>query len=288
MTIIGKSFNGWPVSRDPREIDLVTITPVPGRSFRVVRVAGPLFAYLIRRFHEEVEPITGGVLDDWSYNVRPARTQDASAPPRSNHGSGTAVDLNATHFPRGRTNMTAAQYAAVRKILASCLGVVAWGGDFSRSVNKDQMHFELALGTTKASVERVVKILGLDADGVQQEPAIPKPAPKPAPKPPVQRPAPVPHPVQRVLHLALLKPGTARSADVKAYQTALRALAGKLGVNVKKINPSGATGLYRSETVALTRAVYLALGKRLGPAWVRGDLSIPGPSLIKQLGFTPK
>ena len=75
---------------------------------------------------------------------------------------------------------------------------------------------------------------------------------------------------------------------MKAYQTALRSLAAKLGVNVKKINPSGATGLYRSETAALTRAVYLALGKRLGPAWVRGDLSIPGPSLIKQLGFTPK
>lgn len=118
---------------------------------------------------------------------------------------------------------------------------------------------------------------------------VPAPTPAPAPKPPVgQRPAPVPHTVERVLHLALLKPGTARSADVKAYQTALRALAGKLGVNVKKINPSGATGLYRSETAALTRNVYLALGKRLGPAWVRGDLSIPGPSLIKQLGYTPK
>lgn len=119
-------------------------------------------------------------------------------------------------------------------------------------------------------------------------PAKPVPAPVPAPKPPVQRPAPVPHVVEKILHLQLLKPGLPRSADVKAYQTALRSLGAKLGVNVKKINPSGATGLYRSETVALTRNVYLALGKRLGPAWVRGDLSIPGPSLIKQLGFTPK
>lgn len=118
---------------------------------------------------------------------------------------------------------------------------------------------------------------------------VPVPAPAPAPKPPVgQRPAPVPHPVQRVLHLALLKPGLPRSADVAAYQTALRSLGAKLGVNVKKINPSGATGLYREETAALTRNVYLALGKRLGPAWVRGNLSIPGPSLLKQLGFVPK
>lgn len=123
-------------------------------------------------------------------------------------------------------------------------------------------------------------------------PIVPVPAPKPpVVKPPVQRPAPVPNvpkPVAKILHLALLKPGLPRSADVKAYQTALRALAAKLGVNVKKLNPSGATGLYRSETVALTKAVYLALGKRLGPAWVRGDLSVPGPSLLKQLGYTPK
>lgn len=117
----------------------------------------------------------------------------------------------------------------------------------------------------------------------------PAPAPVPAPKPPVgQRPAPIPHPVARVLHLALLKPGLPRSADVAAYQTALRSLGAKLGVNVAKINPSGATGFYRGETMALTRAVYLALGKRLGPAWVRGALSVPGPSLLKQLGFTPK
>jgi hypothetical protein len=116
----------------------------------------------------------------------------------------------------------------------------------------------------------------------------PVPAPAPAPKPPVQRPAPVPRTVAKILHLQLLKPGLPRSADVKAYQTALRSLAAKLGVNVNKINPSGATGLYRTETAALTKAVYLALGKRLGPAWVRGDLSVPGPSLLKQLGYTPK
>lgn len=288
MTIICRSFNGWPVSRDAKEIDLVTFEPVPGRRFTVVRSAAPLFAYVIRRFHEEVHPITGGVLDDWSYNVRPARTQDPTDPPRSNHGSGTAVDLDATEYPRGRENMTAAQVVAVRGILKSCLGVVAWGGDFTKAVNKDQMHFELAPGSSKASVGNVVRILGLDLNGVPQEPAVPKPTPKPVPvpKPPVQLPAPVPA-GPKVLHLLLLKRGN-RSPEIKTYQSALRALATKLGIKVASINPSGATGYYGDETAALTRRVYLALGKRLGPAWVKGDLSVPGSSLLKQLGFQSK
>lgn len=119
----------------------------------------------------------------------------------------------------------------------------------------------------------------------QPDPTPPKPVPVPA-KPPVgQRPAPVPKPLP--MSLFYLKRGL-RNPVVKRYQTALRALATKLGIKVASVNPSGATGYYGDETAALTRQVYLALGKRLGPAWVRGDLSVPGPSLLKQLGYTPK
>lgn len=154
------SYNGWPASPNLADLDTARIEPVKGRTFIVRAVAAPLFAYLIRRFHAEVDPITGGVMDEWSYNYRKGRATSAL----SCHASATAVDLDATQFPMGRTNMTAAQRAAVRRILAASRRQFRWGGDFSRGY-EDEMHFELVKGTSPTTVKAAIHAMGLHADG---------------------------------------------------------------------------------------------------------------------------
>lgn len=75
----------------------------------------------------------------------------------------------------------------------------------------------------------------------------------------------------------------ARSARVTAYQKAVRAY---LGRSASRYNPSGATGYYGSETAAMTRAVYLDLGrKHPRQGWTVGNLGTPGPGLLKVLGY---
>lgn len=111
------SYNGWPGIPAGQTSRLTTIEPVPGRKFRVL--AGDvavIFGWLIRRYHNEVEPIDTGVLDDWSYNYRTVREGSSL----SNHASGTAVDLNATRHPFKRSasqSMTPAQIARCRAII---------------------------------------------------------------------------------------------------------------------------------------------------------------------------
>lgn len=289
VTIICESFNGWPVSRDRSEIQAVTfeVPGVPDRKFTTVECARPLFAYLIRRFHLEVDKLTGGTYDEWSYHVRPARTQDSSDLPRSNHGSATAVDLDATEFPRGTTNMTAKQHAAVRDILRELGGVIAWGGDFQQARNKDQMHFEIAPGVSKARVLSQVSRMRLDVNGVPVPlpPIVRPPAPKPKPQPDAPGKKPV---VEREsVRIKTLHTGV-RGTDVRVYQRHLRPFAARLGINVARINPNGATGFYGKETAALTRAVYKALAAKGGDVWLRGDLTIPGSALLTKLGLKEK
>lgn len=81
----------------------------------------------------------------------------------------------------------------------------------------------------------------------------------------------------------LIKAGV-RSARVAAYQASLRRLVGP--AVARKLNPSGATGYYGPQTKALTRAAYQALARQ-NPrgGWLRGDLSVPGPKLLKRLGL---
>jgi len=159
------SYNGWRASPRLSDLDTVRIEPVKGRTFIVRKVAAPLFAYLIRRFHAEVDPITGGVMDEWSYNYRKGRATNAL----SCHASATAVDLDATQFPMGRTNMTPKQVTAVRRILAATHKQFRWGGDFNRGY-EDEMHFELVKGTTPSTVA---------ASDSQDGPALRRPSPAP-------------------------------------------------------------------------------------------------------------
>lgn len=153
------SHNGWPIDPDPRVLDAVLIEPIRGRKFWIVRPAAPLFSYVIRRFHREVDPITGGVLDDWSFNFR----QIPGTGIWSNHASASAVDLNATHFPMGLRLMNTRQRQRCQWIVRDCRHQIRWGGDWSET--PDEMHFELAPGTKPASVRDARIRMGLHPDG---------------------------------------------------------------------------------------------------------------------------
>jgi len=156
------SYNSWPASPNPDALgaEWMEVPTVPNRKFLVVKVAHPLFKYLIRRFDAEVDPLPGGVMDEWSFNYRLGRATTAL----SCHASATAVDLDATQFPMGRTNMTARQRASVRSILGALRSQFRWGGDFNPGY-EDEMHFELAMGTTPATVRRAIDAMALHLDG---------------------------------------------------------------------------------------------------------------------------
>lgn len=150
-----RSMNGWPASPNADDLDMVWIT-VATRKFRVVKVAAPLFQYAIRRWHREVSSLTGGVMDEWSYAYRVIRGSTSGT--LSNHSSGTAVDLDATQFPMGTRRMTRRQRWRVRRIVKACGGQLRWGGEWSYP---DEMHLELAPGTSPASVRRQVAAMRL-------------------------------------------------------------------------------------------------------------------------------
>ncbi len=89
--------------------------------------------------------------------------------------------------------------------------------------------------------------------------------------PPVLPPS---HPAQHpVLRLANLRMGL-KNNDVRQFQAALRRFHG-----LSALNPSGATGYYGNETVAMCQRAYRILGM------TKGDLRVPGPKLLGALGF---
>lgn len=77
----------------------------------------------------------------------------------------------------------------------------------------------------------------------------------------------------------------ARNNDVKIYQNHLRTYLISKGI-LGTLNPSGATGFYGSETKAMTTAVYRYVAKTTGEnAWLRGDLTTPGPKMLAKIGL---
>jgi len=152
---MSNSYNGWPGITSASDPRLTIIEPVPGRKFRVrAGAVATIFDRLIRRFHEEVEPIDQGVLDDWSYHYRAVRGGSTL----SNHASATAIDLNATRHPfktKATANFTPDQIAAIRRILADMnrdAEVIRWLD------GHDPMHFEINYISRGGTVENVAKL----------------------------------------------------------------------------------------------------------------------------------
>lgn len=150
-----KSYNGWPASKEAAEIGIKSYK-VPGTDLkiRVAEKVAPLLIGLAAEFHETIEPIDKGTLDDWGYAFRMVR---GTTDKLSNHSSGTAIDLNATKHPLGKENTFSPEDSAKCVALAAKYGC-KWGGTYK--TRKDDMHFEINLNP-KQVIERIAT-LGLD------------------------------------------------------------------------------------------------------------------------------
>jgi hypothetical protein len=145
MTQFLKSQNGWTASKDAAEIEIISV-PIKGTKIKVrcAKAVAPLIAGFCAEFHELIEPIDEGSLDDWGYCFRMVR---GSTDNLSNHSSGTAVDLNATRHRLGRKGTFPNEKVPMIRALAKKYGML-WGGDFRRY---DEMHFEIAVTPAKAA-----------------------------------------------------------------------------------------------------------------------------------------
>lgn len=148
------SQNGWPASKFPADIG-ITIFPVVGAKtrLRAEKTAGRILSAFASEFHATIEPIDHGAADDWGYCYRPVRN---SVNELSNHASGTAIDLNASLHPLGKSNTFSAEKQAAIRLLCKKYGL-RWGGDYK--TRKDDMHFEI--NSDRATVEKLADKLGL-------------------------------------------------------------------------------------------------------------------------------
>lgn len=154
------SQNGWPASKDPDEIQIVSKrVPGTGLKLRVAAPVAPLLIAFARDFHKEIERINEGQLDDWGYAYRDIR----GASTLSNHASGTAIDLNATQHPLGAENTFTDEQARTIRRLCRKYGL-RWGGDYRN--RKDEMHFEIAMNA--AQVANLIRTLRLEKDGDEE------------------------------------------------------------------------------------------------------------------------
>ena len=150
-----KSDNGWPASQDPLVIGINSY-PVKGTKIklRCAEKVAPLLVGFAAEFHEKIEPIDEGTLDDWGYCFRMVRGREDRL---SNHSSGTAIDLNASKHSLGLEGTFAKDKAALVIELSAKYGL-KWGGLYRN--RKDEMHFEVCL-TPKQATERI-NALGLE------------------------------------------------------------------------------------------------------------------------------
>jgi hypothetical protein len=147
------SQNGWKASKNRVEIGIESF-PVPGTKLKLAcaKAVAPLLVGFAAEFHELIEPIDEGTLDDWGYAYRDVR---GSTTTLSNHSSGTAIDLNATQHPLGKVGTFPNEKVPMIRALAKKYGLI-WGGDYKN--RKDEMHFEIAL--TPAKVAALIEKLG--------------------------------------------------------------------------------------------------------------------------------
>ena len=140
------SHNGWKASKDAAEIQIISV-PIEGTKIKVrcAEAVAPLIAAFCKEFHELIEPIDDGALDDWGYAFRMIR---GSTDKLSNHSSGTAIDLNATKHPLGKVGTFPSEKVPMIRALAKKYGL-KWGGDYKGRI--DEMHFEIELSEAKVA-----------------------------------------------------------------------------------------------------------------------------------------
>lgn len=135
------SQNGWPaIQHSDSKLLHKWVIPDTER-YLLLRngSAGFLLAHMALWFHEEVQhlDIHGQHWDEWGWAYRDIRDSNEL----SNHASGTAMDLNATLYPLGTTNMSRERRHLIEVREEFYHGCIRWGGDYSG--RKDQQHFEI-------------------------------------------------------------------------------------------------------------------------------------------------
>src|SRR4051812_10383647 len=136
------SQNGWPARANTSRFTRFTAA---GQGWWAANDdVATVFSEFIDRFDREVEEVTQRTLDDWSYANRLVRGSTSTV---SNHGSATAIDLNALKHPRGVHNTFSAakrsKMHAIRNAITDDSGtpVLRLGLDYSGVV--DDMHVEI-------------------------------------------------------------------------------------------------------------------------------------------------
>lgn len=165
------SLNGWPVL-PPGSPELAT-RRIPGTDRRITMrgTVLPLFLALAHDYDDWVRSIDSGArVDEGGYAYRAARNADDF----SNHASGTALDLNwseegALNSAWGRRFFAEPEHAAAVAHILKVYRVVFWGGAWNKL--KDYMHWEVEPGTKLADVRAVIRLLGIDANGVRHNDA---------------------------------------------------------------------------------------------------------------------
>jgi hypothetical protein len=149
-TPVLRSQNGWPVHTDTTRLIRFT---AGGRRWWAPTIDVALLATrFIVRYAAEVEPITPGPLDDWSWADRPVRGYPNVI---SNHASATAWDINALAHPLGTRTLGSKKLAALRALNSSIVvpstgrPVFRLGADYR--TRPDEMHVEVIVTTTQAS-----------------------------------------------------------------------------------------------------------------------------------------
>ena len=149
------SYNGWPASKDQAEIGIKSYA-VPGTliKLRCAEKVAPLLVGFAAEFHNLIEPLDVGSLDDWAYAYRDVRNVPGKL---SNHSSGTALDLNSSRHKLGQVGTFEATKVPMLRALAHKYGLT-WGGDYKN--RKDEMHFEISIDAVKAAA--LITKLGLE------------------------------------------------------------------------------------------------------------------------------
>lgn len=150
-----KSQNGWPASDNPAAINIITVAvPLKNGTKRMQVAAGiaPAMIEMLKWWDENVEPVT----ELGSYNFREIRGYEGKSI-ISNHGSGTAIDINASKHPLGVRGTVPALIAARLVAKATSLGL-RWGGTYKSRA--DDMHFE-AFSPTLAAVAQKTAVVAV-------------------------------------------------------------------------------------------------------------------------------
>jgi hypothetical protein len=176
------SYNGYTASKNPADFGGLATVSKGLAKWRVRATDGipTIFQYLVDQLDARVERAelynTKDRTDDYGYLFRKNRNANNI----SCHGSGTAIDYNATRHPNGvrwDRNFSAADRAEIHRIINDELdGVIDWGGDWTKTV--DAMHFEI-----NGSLAKVRDVAARIKSGEIHPPKVEEPKPAPAPEP---------------------------------------------------------------------------------------------------------